>query len=402
MQLAPATRLRARDARWSDDFVARLESSPLTDAQVANMLALHLTEERASKYLSIIESNPENPALRFNLNFARPRTELGVRAKPGPRGLEMRDINIGSYGYVPDRWPYENDTPLGSRPTPGAYTPGSYSIYDKSEVWAEDVDLMYEEAIRDRWAPATDIRWAELEAQPDEIERALCQVCTVFAQHGLAESKLLASWEEKIAYGFHDMKNFMATQVFDAGRKVEVLRKRALANGGGLGQMGLGTLYRAWFGAMKYTELCTAINVVYKSYEVSTFERLAEVLPLAVDRDIFARLAHDSRRHLEFGVRHLRYYMQHHPNASEYVIHFLNRAESAFANELQYSKVESEPLVVLFAGGLERVEKGRAELQALRGQQLRNYLDLLASANIDRLATVNQGLLWEAGLGAPV
>jgi hypothetical protein len=398
MQLAPGTKLRAKEAQWSEDLVSRLEASPLSDTQVANLIALRMTEERAGKYLGIIEANPDNPMLRFQLNFARPTTEMGIRARPGPNGLGMREINLGSYGYVPDRWPYENDTPLGSRPTPGAYTPGSYSIFEKSEVWAEDLDLLYEEAIRDRWAPASDIKWAELEPQADELERAICQVCTVFAQHGLAESKLLASWEEKIAYGFHDMKNYMATEIFDSGRKVEVLRKRALANGGGLGQQGLGTMYRAWFGALKFTELCTAINVVYKSYEVTAFEKLAEALPQAVDRDIFARLAKDSRRHLKFGVDHLRYYMQHHPNAHEYVVHFLNRAEAAFANELQYSKVEGEPLVVLFAGGLERIEQGKMQLQSLRQEQVKRYLELLRSAKIDRLATINQGLLFEAGL----
>ena len=33
----------------------------------------------------------------------------------------------------------------------------------------------------------------------------------------------------------------------DAGRKVEVLRKRALINGGGLGQAPLGQIYRGWY-----------------------------------------------------------------------------------------------------------------------------------------------------------
>ena len=153
-----------------------------------------------------------------------------------------------------DHWPYENDTPLGSHPTPGSYAPGSYTVYDKSEVWADGVDALYEEAIRAHWIPATDINWAGLEALPDDMERALCQVCTTFAQHGLSEAKLLGSWEEKIAYGFHDVKDYLATWLFDSGRKVEALRKRALANGGGLGIQGLGTLYRAWYGALKATE----------------------------------------------------------------------------------------------------------------------------------------------------
>ena len=393
MKLSEGTRIRANEAEWTSDFVERLAASPLHDDQVRGLLALHLSEERASRYLDLVEQNPDSQFGKITLRWARPTTELGMRGVPGPNGLGMPEVNIGTYGHVPDRWPYENDTPLGSHPTPGAYMPGSYSIYDKSEVWADGVDHLYEDAIRERWAPATDIAWNDLQEQPDDIERALCQVCTIFGQHGLTESKLLASWEEKIAYGFHDVKDFLATQVFDAGRKVEVLRKRALANGGGLGRQGLGTLYRAWFGSMKATELLVAIDVVYKSYEVVTFERLAEVLPLAVDRDIFARLAHDSRRHLDFGTRHLKYYVQHHPNAREYLTHFLNRSESALADELHHSHADYASLAVLLGGGVEKIEAGKAELRSLREDQLRRYLTILDSCSVDRLPVVTPGLL---------
>ncbi len=396
MNLSEGTRIRAREAQWSAEFVTQLEGSPLSDDQIRSLLALRLTEERAQRFVGLVERSPESPFSKLSLRWARPNTELGIRAKVGPNGLGMPEINIGTYGHVPDRWPYENDTPLGSHPTPGSYMPGSYSVYDKSEVWADGVDELYEDAIRERWTPATDIAWAELREQPDEIERAVCQVCTAFAQHGLTEAKILGSWEEKIAYGFHDVKDFLATQVFDAGRKTEVLRKRALANGGGMGRQSLGTVYRAWFGALKATELFVAIDVIYKSYEVVTFERLAEVLPSAVDRDIFARLANDSRRHLEFGARHLKYYVQHHPNSREYLTHFLNRAEAALGDELGHSHADRGALVVLLGGGVRNVEAGKEGLRSLREAQLRRYLEILDWASVDRLPLVNAAMLGEA------
>ena len=400
MKLSEATRLRSREAGWSDALVTRLEESPLHENQVKSLLALKLAEDRANSYLTLIEENPDKPALRLSMNWARPTTELGVRAVPGEHGLGMPEINIGTYGHVPDVWPYENDTPLGSHPTPGAYLPGSYSIYQKSEVWAEDVDHLYEEAIRGHWAPATAIAWKELEEQPEDMERAICQVCTLFSQHALAEAKVIAAWEEKIAYGFHDVKIYLGTQIFDAGRKLEVLRKRALANGGGLGQQGLGTLYRAWFGSLKGTEMLVAIDIVYKSYEVATFERLAEAAPLAVDRDIFSRLATDSRRNLEFGVRHLRYYVQHHPNAREFLSHYLNRAEAALSDELTHSKSEEESLAIILGGGVEKIEAGRVKVRALREEQLRKYIAILDSVGFDRIGSVNRGLFTLAGAPA--
>jgi len=400
MKLSEGTRIRAREAAWSTETVTKLEESRLRDDQIRSLLALKLTEERIGRYLEIIEAMPEGQS-GPNLAWARPTTELGIRAVPGPNGLGMPEINIKTYGHVPDRWPYENDTPLGSHPTPGSYAPGPYSVYNKSEVWADGVDALYEDAIRERWIPATDIDWKALHAQPEDMERAICQVCTLFAQHGLAEAKLFGSWEEKIAYGFHDVKDYLATQVFDAGRKTDVLRKRALANGGSLGQQGLGTLYRSWFGALKLTELFVAINVVYKSYEVATFEKLAEVAPLAVDRDIFGRLANDSRRHLEFGIRNLKYYVQHHPNAREYLSHFLNRSEASLADELMYSPTEGASLAIIFGGGVENLAVGAEKLRNHREDQLRKYLLLLDSVAVDRLPTVNLGLLGLARSAQP-
>lgn len=400
MKLSQATRLRSREFGWSEELVTRLEESPLLEDQVKSLLALKLTEERTSAYLKLVEENPDKPALRLRMNWARPSTELGVRAIPGEHGLGMPEINIGTYGHVPDVWKYENDTPLGSHPTPGSYLPGPYSIYQKSEVWADGVDELYEEAIRGHWAPATAINWKELEEQPEDMERAICQVCTLFSQHALSEAKVIAAWEEKIAYGFHDVKIYLGTQIFDAGRKLEVLRKRALANGGGLGQQGLGTLYRAWFGSLKGTEMLVAIDVVYKSYEVATFEKLAEAAPLAVDRDIFSRLAQDSRRNLAFGVCHLRYYLQHHPNAREFLTHYLNRAEGALADELTHSKTEEESLAIILGGGVEKIEAGRAKVRALREEQLRKYIAILDSVGFDRIGTMNRGLFALAG--APV
>ena len=277
--------------------------------------------------------------------------------------------------------------------------PGPYSIYAKSEVWAEGSDALYEQGIRERWIPAVDIDWAALGEQPEQVERAICQIATSFAENGLAEQKIIGSWEERIAYGFHDIKNLLSVQNFDAGRKVEALRKRALANGGGLLQSNLGTLYRTWFGALKATEWITSICVVYKVYEVATFEALAEACPSPVDRKLFSLLARDSRRHLEYGTRHLAYYLQYHPNAQEYLGHFLGRAEAALADEINHSPAVSEALAVLFAGGTERLAAGISRLRDLRSSQLQRYLDLLDSVSLNRDSSINPGLVDIARTG---
>jgi hypothetical protein len=393
MELSTATKIRARELGWSDETIARIEASPLKDATVANIALMRIPDERLRGFLDLAERDPER-AKNITFNFIRTRSERGVRAQRGPDGLRVKDINIGSYGQVPDRWPYENDTPLGAHPSPDNYAPGSYYIYDKVEVWAEGVDELYEQAIRERWIPATDLDWANgLGELPTEIERAVCQLATLYSGHGLVEQKIIAKWLEPISYGFHDVKLFLGTQIYDAGHKVEALRKRALANGGGLGQAPLGALYRSWYGALKFSEMITALDVVYKSYELTLFEAYADFAKTEVERTLFGNLARDSRRHLDYGRRHLLWYLQHHPRGRENVRFWLGRAEAALSIELRYSHAEREALALLFAGDMERLEAGIERLRKLREKQLTDYLAVLAGVGIDRLPQVSRHLL---------
>ncbi len=392
MTLTPATKARGRQLGWSDALIERLDASVIKDSTASNLALMKIPGERVEKFVDMVETNPERMS-NISFRFVRTKSEKGLRARPGPLGLGTREINIGSYGQVPDRWPYENDTPLGSHPDPDNYAPGSYYIYDKSEIWAEDVDLLYEEAIRERWVPATDLDWNNgLKELPEEVERAVCQLATIYSTHGLVEQKLIAKWLEPISYGFHDVKLFLGTQIYDAGHKVEALRKRALANGGGLGQAPLGTMYRGWYGSLKFTELITAINVVYKSYELSLFQAAQDIAKTEVEAKMFELMARDSTRHLEYGKRHLLWYLQHHENGARNLRFWLGRAEGALSNELRHSSAEREALVLLFADGMERLSAGVEKLGSLRQKQVTDYISLLDSIGIDRLPFLNPGL----------
>ena len=109
------------------------------------------------------------------------------------------------------------------------------------------------------------------------------------------EQKIISKWFEEMSYGYHDVKLFLGTQVYDAGHKVEAFRKRALANGGGLGRSPLGQLYRGWYGGLKWTEVVIALDVVYKSYELTMFEAGQDFARTDVESKMYELMARDSR-----------------------------------------------------------------------------------------------------------
>ena len=369
MELSTMTKVRAKKAGWSDELIERIEASEATDTQVENLARGELGEEKINGWLDFLENHPDNPFGKAPFNIFNSPAEVGVKATPGPDGLRLRDINIGSYGIVPDTWDLPNDAPRGTETT-GQIMAAGYSIFDKAEVWSENAVDLYEDAIKARWTPATELDWENgLEELPEELERAIGQMCTIYSNNGLVEQKIIGRWLEEISYGFHEVKLFLATQTFDAGRKVEVLRKRALINGGGLGQAPLGQIYRGWYQGLTFTDMIIALDVVYKSYEVALFESASEWAQTEVERDIFAKIAADSRRHLDYGLGHLEWYARFKPESERRLsIQFL-RAEASLVQEMRLSTSEREALVVLLAGGVENLQAGVDKLKTLRQRQ---------------------------------
>ncbi len=394
MELSMTTKTRAKSAGWSDDLIERIEASSASNSQVENLARGGLAEEKINGWLDFLEQHPDNPFAKAPFNIFQTPAEIGVKATPGPDGLRLRDINIGSYGVVPDTWSLPNDAPRGTEST-GQIMAAGYSIFDKAEVWSENAVDLYEDAIKDRWTPATELDWeGGLGELPEELERAVGQICTIYSNNGIVEQKIIGRWLEEISYGYHEVKLFLATQAFDAGRKVEVLRKRALINGGGLGQAPLGQIYRGWYQGLTFTDMIIALDVVYKSYEVALFESASEWAQTDVERDIFARIATDSRRHLDYGLGHLEWYARYKPEADKRLgIQFL-RAEAAMVQEMRLSTTEREAMIVLLAGGVENLQAGVDKLKTLRQRQYDAYLENLASINFDR-PTTHPGLVGQ-------
>lgn len=327
-------------------------------------------------------ASPALPARDFP--WMRVPTERGTRPAIGPDGLLLEHVDVGSYGDVPDVWPYKSDMPRGAYPPPPhvAQT-GSYSIYEKVEVWSDNVRRLYEEAIRDRWASAVDIPWQTLRPLPEHLERAVCQVCTELSEQAYLAAQVIAAWFERIAYGFYEVKSFLATQVYDAARHCEAFRKRALANGGGLGIEGPGIFSRVIATCMTFTELTITLNLMRTVWTLSVLEALERRAFSDAERTLYALAARDLRRHLAFGVGHLQFYLRRQPHLAEQVHTWLTRAELFLAADLRKSTPFHEALVLLLG---ETPAEGLSALAEVRRAAVYRYLHRLADARVvDRL-----------------
>ncbi len=308
-------------------------------------------------------------------------TEWGIRARPGERGLRLADINIGSYGEAPDVWPYDTEIPRGALPNDTAEGMG-YSIFEKQEVWAESCAELYEDAIQARWVSATDIPWASLAPLPREIEAAVCQLSTDLSQRAYAAGACVSGWLQQISYGYLEVKSYLATQIFEHSRHAEAFRKRTLANGGALGIEPPNAFTQRCMEAMNFSEALLCIDVLEAAFQVTLFEAGDELAHNDAERELYRRSLGDKLRHLQYGRDHLAWIAQHAPQRSKELQRYLAKAEHALVADLE-QPISSEPLIVLFGGGLDSIDRGAARLHALRRAQVERYLQTLREAGFD-------------------
>jgi hypothetical protein len=333
------------------------------------------------------EATPERPQIPGiiappapDLKWMKAATERPPRLRElPPEGFTLRMADYGSYGQAPDRWPYENDTPRGAIPAKEMGLPAPYTIYDKLEVWAESSADLYEAGIREQWKPATQISWGTIEPLAEHVEASLDQVFSNISEQAYNSNVVLMGWLKQISYGFHEVKLYLATQAFDHARHVEAFRKRALSNGGGLGVQSPGFFNRTIYGSFKWTEFTIYNNIIRTTFLLALCEFGQEKLARSqADRQLFELTANDLKRHLTYGVEHLRHYvLQGGEQKRRQVRTWLDRGEIMMAADLRRDTALRESIIL--ASGT-TVADGKIALKELRQLQLKRYIQALDAA----------------------
>src|SRR6266550_3307078 len=291
-------------------------------------------DELIALVTSILEGN-------LTLDWYRVDTPR-LRAKPADpaRGLTYEDCNLGPYGYdvIPeflrDRYSMASrgSALVAKLPDLG------YTINRRSDVWADNVVGLYEEAKARRWAPAVDIPWGELDPAAAPLrEAAMAQACTLLEEVALVAMEVPSRWVFSINQEFLELKSFLCAQMIDEARHVEACRKRALA-------------------AVSRTRA----------------DRLLGTLSMQ-----------DVARSVAYGVAHMRYHLGHQPGQAVALADYLDRSEHTVLG-IAASPEFLEPLVVLAAGSREpgALARGAAFVRRWFTGALEEYLERCGAAGL--------------------
>ncbi len=310
-----------------------------------------------------------------------PLAERGLRVAPSKRGLTLEDISTASYGDIPAATHNQSGRMRGAAARADAQNMQTH-WNTKAASWSASAMLLYEEAVQRQWSSATDVPWADLPDLPEELEMAMSQLCTFLTQVEFIAGDVPGKYAPNVSGEYFEVGLFLASQIMDEARHLDVFRKRALANGIGLLQAGPGAL--GLLTAQDFTEMASTLHLVGEGFVQSMF-RMGELFAQSeVDKRMFRLAAQDESRHVAFGVMHMKYVMETLPERREEIHTYLDRMEgnlgagSAQAG-LTGGGETGEALAILLGGGTSEAQlrEGYMKLLAIRKRQVNEYMHRL-------------------------
>jgi hypothetical protein len=310
-----------------------------------------------------------------------PAAQRGLRIAPGKRGLTLEEIATGTYGDIPAVSRNQSGRMRGAAPRSDAQQTQQMWPY-RSSSWSQSAMLLYEEAVQRQWSSATDVPWAEQPDLPEDIEMAMSQLCTFLTQVEFIAGDVPGQYAPNVSGEYFEIGLFLATQIMDEARHLDVFRKRALSNGIGLLQAGPGAVNLLT--AQDFTEMASTLHLVGEGFVQSLF-RMGEMFAQSdVDKRMFRLAAQDESRHVAFGVMHMKYVMEVEPERRDEIHCYLDRMEGLLgAGSAQAGLTgggeTTEALAILLGGGSSetQIQQGYGKLMAIRKRQVNEYMHRL-------------------------
>ncbi len=324
----------------------------------------------------------------MKLDWIDQHGEWGIKASSdGKKGMTLADVQVGSYGDPAPQSDNMSGKPRGAASRPNAYRIGGYQVRTKSDIWLVNAAMLYEEALQRQWSSATDVPWETIKPLPDDVERAQCQLATFLTEVEFVAADVPGRWVASTSPDYFEPRMFLISQIMDESRHLDVFRKRALANGGGLmqrpnvttsGVVGSIDLSR------DFTEMSSRLHISGEGAVLSIF-RMGELMAYnEAEKRIYRLAAQDESRHVAFGVMHMRYLSETEPDRKEEVHEYLDEGERALVagnqNPAARDTAQSEALAILLGGGEKHFDEGYRKLLAIRKRQAKEYVQRIRSA----------------------
>ncbi len=251
----------------------------------------------------------------------------------------------------------------------------------REEVWTDLAPKLYAQALAGQWDPAKAVDWEAGGDLPEEVERAVVQVMTYLVENEQTALAVPAQFLGRIHPHYREVVQFLAVQVADEARHVEVFTRRALLRGEEMGVSGAGgrASLQTLLEEPEFSLASFLLSVLGEGTFLSLLSHLERHGPDPVTRQVSRLALQDEARHVAFGQGHLEHRVACDPSLRGRLRAAMERRHQALQDTAGLAPDVFDALVILTAGdwtptaigrGWERVQRLQAEMDEGRQRRL--------------------------------
>jgi hypothetical protein len=294
---------------------------------------------------------------RFRHLVARGSLSVPQGEKETATHLPVRDgrvtaIDVLDFAPMPERAdPSSGFAPRGAQVEPGGPS-YPFTLVERDKVAPPEVAQLYDQAVSSQWDAASDIAWGKIKPLPDALEAALGQIMTFLAENELSALYLPSKFIPRIHPAYAEVAMFLATQLADEARHIDVFLKRARIHGG-LGTSSA-TTSRSLLSLLlveDFTEAAFLLSVLGEGTFLDLLKFIEKHAPDDATADLVRRARADETRHVHFGLAHVRHALAHNPSIYAQLEAAVRRRAATLHNVGGVPAAIQDSLTVLAARG---------------------------------------------------
>ena len=213
--------------------------------------------------------------------------------------------------------PPRASTATGFAPRDAAVEPGGpaypFTLLERAHVAPPEAAGLYDQAVAAQWDGGRDLPWDDATALEPAVEAAVAQVMTFLAENELAALYVPARFLPRLHPAFAEVAMFLATQLADEARHIDVFLKRARLRGGPPSVSSAITSH-SLLGLLApddFTESTFLLSVLGEGTFLDLLRFIEGHAPDSLTAEIARRTRADEARHVHFGLAHVRHALAH-------------------------------------------------------------------------------------------
>jgi TusA-related sulfurtransferase len=270
--------------------------------------------------------------------------------------------------------------PRGAKVEPAGPT-YPFTLNERKHVAPPEVAKLYDQAVANQWDATSDIPWDKVEPLPLPISRALAQTMTFLAENELSALYVPARFIPRIHPVYAEVAMFLATQLADEARHIDVFLKRARLCGVGLGISSVATS-RSLLSLMQtedFTEAAFLLSVLGEGTFLDLLSFIERHAPDQPTAELVRRAKNDESRHVHFGLAHVRYGLMNNPTLYDRLEAAVRRRAASLHGISGVPAPVQDALTILAAGSTEPPAVARGY------EAFRELLETMHASRIRRL-----------------